>query len=184
MDLPTTRSVGKLVLAGLLVGAALTALTSVVSHHHGDALTWLGTVATVCALVVAIGIYAVQRRDQDIARQELLDRLDAQDQLLGDLAQQEPAQPGDDDLSDTQRGEVERIYGPDSIAATWKTAAARGREPRLVRLQDGRIVLVYDAGRDGRTVVRPLNRDSVRRARGEGAERRRSRGSRTLDSNP
>jgi len=189
MDMATTRSVGKLVLAGLLVGAALTTVASLLSRHHGDALTWLGTVATVGALVVAIGIYAVQRRDQDLARQELLDRLDAQDQLLNDLAQQEPAQTGDDDLSDTQRREVERVYGPDSVAATWRTAAGRGsghdREPRLVRLEDGRVAIVYD-GRDGRTVVRPLNPEHARRAasRLEAAERRRGRRDRSTGSDP
>ncbi|MFZ0385330.1 MAG: hypothetical protein WAL22_06695 [Solirubrobacteraceae bacterium] len=63
-----------LVLFGLLLGAVLTGIAGALPGSHGlDVLTWLGTVSTVAASVVAVGIYRVQQTQSDVAHQELLD---------------------------------------------------------------------------------------------------------------
>jgi uncharacterized protein with ACT and thioredoxin-like domain len=72
------RRVALLVLFGLLLGAVLTGIAGALPGSHGlDALTWLGTVSTVAALVVAVGVYRVQQTQSDVAHQELLDALTA-----------------------------------------------------------------------------------------------------------
>jgi hypothetical protein len=127
-------------------------------------LTWLGTVATVAALLVALGIYRLQYREQDEAHTELLDRLDGQDELLQPFAErEEPAPVADGDvapptpdleaLTPAQREAIESEYGEGSIAAAWKTGFGRGNRARLVRLNDRRIVSVNSGGRAGGTYV-------------------------------
>ena len=136
-----------------------------------NALTWLGTVATVAALIVAVGIYRVQRRDQNRAHGELLGAIRAQDQILADFAQQvepedaattegEGAPVDDNTLTPEQRAKVEEVYGEGSIAAAWRTGAGRGNRPRLVRLTNGKIVSVYSGGRSGGTYVHELRHDA------------------------
>jgi hypothetical protein len=81
------RRVVFLVLFGLLLGALLTGIAGALPGSQDlNALTWLATVATVAALVVAVGIYQVQQSQSDLAHQELLDALKAQDEILQDLA--------------------------------------------------------------------------------------------------
>ena len=80
-----------LVAGGLLLGALLTgAVGALPGSQDLNALSWLGTVATVAALVVAVGIYRVQQTQSDAAHQELLDALKAQDEILNDLADAGP----------------------------------------------------------------------------------------------
>ena len=93
------RRVVFLVLFGVLLGALLTGIAGALpGSRDPDALTWLGTVATVAALVVAVGIYRVQQTQSDVAHQELLDALKAQDEIL-------------QDLTDTRYDAVERAGG-------------------------------------------------------------------------
>ncbi len=94
------RRVVLLVLSGLVLGALLTGLAGALPGSQDlNALTWLGTVATVAALVVAVGIYRVQQSQSDLAHQELLDALKAQDGILQDLADAtgSPEDPTTDD---------------------------------------------------------------------------------------
>ncbi len=161
------RSVVVLVLIAVVVGALLTGAAGAAPGSQGlNSLTWLGTTATVAALIVAIGIYRVQRRDQDVAHQELLEAVRASDQLIADLAAQvQPQQPtqsateddalpaDDDALTAAQRAKVEEVFGEGSIDAAWKTGTGRGNRPRLVRLKDGRLVSVYSGGRSGGTYL-------------------------------
>src|SRR4051794_19135870 len=96
------RRVVLLVIAALGAAAILTGLAGSARGSQGlNELTWLGTVASVAALIVAIGIYRVQNEHQGAAQSELLDRLDAQDELLADFArvtapEVPQAEPGED----------------------------------------------------------------------------------------
>src|SRR6202044_2681759 len=121
------RRVVLLVLFGVLLGVLLTGIAGTLPGSHGlDALTWLGTVSTVAALVVAVGIYRVQQTQSDVAHQELLDALKAQDEIQQDLtdttsSSQAPASTKDDDaLTVAQREAVEAQYGDGSIDAAWE----------------------------------------------------------------
>lgn len=136
------------------IGVLLTAIAGARPGSQGlNPLTCLGTVATIAAFPVALGIYR-QNRQQDDAHAELLDRLDGQDELLKSFAEhEEPAAVADgevaapasglESLTPAQRDAIESKYGEGSTAAAWKTDAGRGNRARLVRLNDGRIVSVY-----------------------------------------
>jgi hypothetical protein len=148
------RRVVLLVLFGLLLGSLLTGIAATLPGSHDlNALTWLGTVSTVAALVVAVGIFRVQQTQSDVAHQELLDALKAQDEILQDLTDTTPpsappAPPKDDDaLTDAQRRAVETQYGDRSIEAAWEVGHGRGNRPRLVRLVDGTLLTVFNDGR-------------------------------------
>ena len=71
----TIRGVQRVVLLvvfGLLLGAVLTGIAGALPGSHDvNALTWLGSVSTVAALVVAVGIYRVQQTQSDVARSRL-----------------------------------------------------------------------------------------------------------------
>ncbi len=168
-----------LVLFGLLLGAALTGIAGALpGSHEPDALTWLGSVSTVAALVVAVGIYRVQQTQSDAAHQELLDALKAQDEILQDLTDTTPASetpvPANQGkaLSDAQRAALEPLYGDRAIDAEWEREPGRGNRPGLVRFTDGTLVLVFTDGR-GRVRVREVD---SRRRRGGPARARRGRG--------
>lgn len=174
------RRVVLLVLFGVLLGALLTGVAGALPGSPDlDALTWLGTVATVAALVVAVGIYRVQQTQSDVAHQELLDALKAQDEILQDLTDTAPASESpapakeDDALTGAQREAVEAQYGDRSIDAAWKLGAGRGDRPRLVRLDDGTLVTVFSGGRGGVVRVREVK---PRRERSRPSRDRRSRG--------
>jgi hypothetical protein len=91
-------------------------------------------------LVVAVGIHRVQQTQSDVAHQELLDALKAQDEILQDLTDTAPPTETpapakqDDALTDAQREAVEAQFGDGSIAAAWEVGSGRGNRPRLVRL--------------------------------------------------
>ena len=169
-----------LVLSGLLLGAVLTGIAGALPGSHDvNALTWLGSVSTVAALVVAVGIYRVQQTQSDVAHQELLDALKAQDEILQDLTDmtppsESPALASEDDvLSSAQREAVEARYGDRSIGAAWELGAGRGNRPRLVRLEDGTLVTVFSGDRSGGVRVREVK---PRRERSRPSRDRRPRG--------
>jgi hypothetical protein len=150
------RRVVVLVLSGLLLGVLLTGVAGALPGSQDlNALTWLATVSTVAALVVAVRIYRVQQAQSDVAHQELLDALKAQDEILQDLADTTPPSVSpalgkeDDALTAAQREAVEAQYGDRSIDAAWKLGGGRGNRPRLVRLEDGTLVTVFSRGRGG-----------------------------------
>jgi hypothetical protein len=175
-----------LVLFGLLLGAALTGIAGALpGSHEPDALTWLGSVSTVAALVVAVGIFRVQQTQSDAAHQELLDALKAQDEILQDLTDTTPASEPpesapapapaktDDPLINAQREAVEAEYGDRAIGADWEVRPGRGGDrARAVRLVDGTLLAVYRDGR-GRMHVREVK---SRRERGRPPRDRRPRG--------
>jgi hypothetical protein len=178
------RRVVLLVVSGLLLGAALTGGAGALPGSQDlNALTWLGTVSTVAALVVAVGIYRVQQAQSDVAHQELLDALKAQDEILENLADTSPppsetpastpapATP-EDGLTDAQRAAVRARYGDRSITG-WRFGGRRGDPSRLVRLDDGTLVSVFT---DGRGEVR------VREVGPRGDRRRPNRDPRTKGS--
>jgi len=174
------RRVVLLVLSGLLLGALLTGIAGALPGSQDlNALTWLGTVSTVAALVVAVGIYRVQQTQSDVAHQELLDALKAQDEILQDLADttpptESPAPAKEDDaLTRAQREAVEARYGDRSIDAAWELGAGRGNRPRLVRLDDGTLVTVFSGGRGGGVRVHEVK---PRRERSRPPRDRQSRG--------
>jgi hypothetical protein len=101
------RRVVFLVMFGLLLGALLTGLAGALPGSQDlNALTWLATVATVAALVVAVGIYQVQQSQSDVAHQELLDALKAQDEILQDLA--DATAPGESQEPDSPTESADR----------------------------------------------------------------------------
>jgi hypothetical protein len=184
------RRVVFLVLFGVLLGALLTGIAGALpGSHDPDALTWLGTVATVAALVVAVGIYRVQQQQNDVAHQELLEALKAQDEILQDLADatspsESPASapapagvpaPADvpapvrdaDALTPAQREAVQAQYGDRSIDTVLKVGPGRGNGPRLVQLDDGTLLTVFTDGRGGRVRVHQVRprRDGSRQPR-------------------
>src|ERR1700761_46187 len=113
-----------LLAAAIAPGAALTGIVAAVGSEHLTALDWLGTTATVAAVVIAVGIYRLQERSGNEAHQELMEQLEAQGELLNDYAERAaekdeapalaPAQ--DDPLTASQRTSVEEAFGKDSIA--------------------------------------------------------------------
>jgi hypothetical protein len=165
-----------LLAAAVAAGAVLTALADLVSGgDHLSAIEWLGTTVGVAALVVAVGIYRLQERSGNEAHAELMDQLEAQNELLNDFAKREaeaaeeqksPEPPQSPEvLTDDQRAEIESRFGPDSIASAIDPRRGRNRGGALlVRLHDGRLVSVYD--KHGRTYVREVGR------RGEDPRRR------------
>jgi hypothetical protein len=151
-----------LLVAALATGAVLTAIADVIPGSEKlSAVEWLGTTVGVAALVVAVGIYRLQERSGNEAHAELMDQLEAQNELLGEFAKR-AADKGEeqaeepDSLTSDQRNSIEDRFGKDSIAAAIDPGRGRGgrRGARLVRLHDGRLVSVYD--RRGRTQVREI----------------------------
>jgi len=187
------RRVVLLVVSGLLLGAVLTGLAGALPGSQDlNALTWLGTVSTVAALVVAVGIYRVQQEQSDVAHQELLDALKAQDEILQDLtdtaqpttdtaqpttdtaqptASPAPVTEEDDSLTAAQREAVREQFGDRSIDAVRTLGPHRGDGPRLVRLDDGTLVTVFSGGRGDQVRVREVK---PRRGRTRPGERRRT----------
>jgi hypothetical protein len=107
----------------------------------------------------------VQQTQSDVAHQELLDALKAQDEILQDLAdtpppsETPPPAPAqeDDVLTDAQRKAVEAQYGDRSIEEVREVGRpGRRNRPRLVRLVDGTLLTVYIDGR-GRVGVREVD---------------------------
>jgi hypothetical protein len=169
-----------LVLFGLVLGAALTGIAGALpGSHEPDALTWVGSVSTVAALVVAVGIFRVQQTQSDVAHQELLDALKAQDEILQDLTDttpaSEPSAPAKEDVArtDVRREAVEEQYGDRAIGADWEVRPDRGGDgPRVVRLVDGTLLTVF-IDRRGDVRVREVK---SRRERGRPPRDRRPRG--------
>jgi hypothetical protein len=157
-----------LLVGAVASGAVLTAIADLLSGgDHLSAIEWLGTTVGVAALVVAVGIYRLQERSGNEAHAELMDQLEAQNEILNDFAKREaeqaeeqkaPAPPEPKEaLTDDQRAEIEARFGPDSIASAIDPRRGRGRGGALlVRLHDGRLVSVYD--KRGRTYVREVGR--------------------------
>lgn len=156
-----------LLIAALAAGAVLTAIADLISGGEKlSAVEWLGTTVGVGALVVAVGIYRLQERSGNEAHAELMDQLEAQNEILNDFAKREaeaaeeqkaPQAPqADEALTAEQRAEIEARFGGDSIAATIDPGRGRGARggARLVRLQDGRLISVYS--RRGQTHVREI----------------------------
>lgn len=155
-------SIVALVALGIAVGLICTGLAGVFRGSQGlNALTWLGTTATVAALIVAIGIYQLQRQAQSADNALLHGRLDAQDELIAELANTYPPASAaeieaQNPLTETQRKAVEDKYGDGSIASAWLQGHGKGNRARLVRLKDGKLVTVYSGGRAGGTYVREV----------------------------
>jgi hypothetical protein len=151
-----------LLVGAIALGAVLTALADLISGgDHLSAVEWLGTTVGVAALVIAVGIYRLQERTGNEAHAELMDQLEAQNELLNDFAkravEKDETQPEPDTLTPDQRAEIEARFGRDSIASAIDPGRGRGgrnRGARLVRLHDGRLVSVYD--RRGQTHVREV----------------------------
>jgi hypothetical protein len=152
-----------LLAAAIAIGAALTGIVGAVGSEHLTALDWLGTTATVAAVVIAVGIYRLQERSGSEAHQELMEQLEAQGELLNDYAERaadkgKEAVPDQlDALTSTQRTSIEDAFGKDSIADALDPGrrGRGGRGARLVRLHDGRLVSVYD--RHGQIHVREVS---------------------------
>jgi hypothetical protein len=154
-----------LLAAALATGAVLTAIADLIPGSENlSAVEWLGTTAGVAALVVAVGIYRLQEKSGNQAHAELMDQLEAQNELLNDFAKRAAEkdetldESGSSSLTAEQRAEIESRFGADSIAAAIDPGRGRGARgnARLVRLADGRLVSVYT--RRGRTVVREVAR--------------------------
>jgi hypothetical protein len=152
-----------LLAAAVATGAVLTAIADVIPGSPKlSAVEWLGTTVGVAALVVAVGIYRLQERSGNEAHAELMDQLEAQNELLNDYAKRaadkDEEQDDADSLTKDQRTSIEDQFGEDSISAAIDPGRGRGsrgnRGARLVRLRDGRLVSVYE--RHGRTVVREV----------------------------
>ncbi len=150
--------------AALVAGAIVTALADLIPGSEKlSAVGWLGTTAGVAALIVAVMIYRLQERSGSEAHAELMDQLEAQNELLNDYAkraaesgEEQKAQDARDSLSSEQRAEIESQFGQDSISTAidpGRGRAGRGNA-RLVRLNDGRLISVYD--KRGRSYVREI----------------------------
>jgi hypothetical protein len=165
-----------LLVGAIAIGAALTGIVGVVASDDLTALEWLGTTATVAAVVIAVGIYRLQEHSGSEAHQEMMEQLEAQGELLNEFAERAVAKEeerveseGDPDiLSPGQRAEIEERFGEDSISKAIDPGRGRGRgnRPRLVRLRDGRLVSVYE--RNGQTQLREIGPRERVRARGGG----------------
>jgi hypothetical protein len=161
-----------LLAAALATGVVLTAIADLISGSEKlSAVEWLGGTVGVAALVVAVGIYRLQERSGNEAHSELMDQLEAQNELLNEFAKraadkdEEHSEP--DALTVDQRGEIEDRFGKDSIASAIDPGRGRGRRAPgalLVRLQDGRLVSVYD--RRGHVQVREIGEGRGRRGLG------------------
>lgn len=145
----------------IATGVGLTAIADVIPGSSKlSAVDWLGTTMGVAALVVAVGIYRLQEKSGSEAHAELMDQLEAQNELLNDYAKraadkdEEQEEPGS--LTKDQRAEIESRFGENSIAAAVDPGRGNSRGTRLVRLRDGRLVSIYD--RRGRTYVREIGR--------------------------
>jgi hypothetical protein len=148
-----------LLFGAIVTGATLTAIATVIPGSPNlSAVDWLGTTATVAALVVAVMIYRLQEKSSSEAHAEMMDQLEVQNELLNQFAKRaadksdEQAEP--DSLTKDQRTSIEDQFGPESISAAIDPGRGRGGRARLVRLRDGRLVSVYD--RRGRTYVREV----------------------------
>jgi hypothetical protein len=161
-----------LLIAALATGVVLTAIADVIPGSEKlSAVEWLGATVGVAALVVAVGIYRLQERSGNEAHAELMDQLEAQNELLGEFAQRADAkdeeQTEPDALTVDQRSEIENRFGKGSIAAAIDPGRGRGgRAPNalLVRLHDGRLISVYD--RRGHVQVREIGEGRGPRRRG------------------
>jgi hypothetical protein len=162
-----------LLLAALVTGAALTAIADLIPGSPKlSAIDWLGATVGVAALFVAVGIYRLQEKSGNEAHAELMDQLEAQNELLNEFAkrsaEKNEASEESGALTTEQRDEVEARFGADSIASAidpGRGRGGRGRGALLVRLNDGRLVSVYD--RRGKIYVREIG-DSRGRGRGFG----------------
>jgi hypothetical protein len=150
-----------LLVGAVALGAALTGIVGALGSGELTALDWLATTATIAALVVAVGIYRLQEKASTEAHTELMDQLEAQNELLNEFAKRAIAKAEEQgelhSLTADQRAEIEDRFGKDSISAAidpGRGRGGRGNRPRLVRLRDGRLVSVYD--RRGRTQVREI----------------------------
>jgi hypothetical protein len=157
-----------LLVAAIATGAVLTAIADLIPGSSKlSAVDWLGATVGVAALVVTVGIYRLQERSGSEAHAELMDQLEAQNELLGEFAKRAvdkdegPSTP--DTLTEDQRTEIEDRFGKDSIAAAIDPARGRGVRgaARLVRLNDGRLISVYN--RRGQTQVREIGEGALRR---------------------
>jgi hypothetical protein len=162
-----------LLAAAVAAGAALTGIAGAIGAEHLTPLDWLGTTVGVAALVITVGIYRLQERSGSEAHAELMDQLEAQNELLNEFAKRaaskDEEQPEPDSLTADQRAEIEARFGLDSIAAAIDPGRGRGARggARLVRLNDGRLVSVFD--RRGKTYVREIGTGAPRRERSRGA---------------
>jgi hypothetical protein len=156
-----------LLAAAIALGAVLTAIADLIPGSPKlSAVEWLGATAGIAALVVAVGIYRLQERSGNEAHAELMDQLEAQNEMLNDFAKRAAERDEGDakeepsSLSAEQRAEIESRFGADSIAeaidpgARGRGRGGRGPGARLVRLNDGRLVSVYE--RRGQTYVREI----------------------------
>jgi hypothetical protein len=166
-----------LLVGAIALGAVLTALADLVSGgDHLSAIEWLGTTVGVAALVIAVGIYRLQERSGNEAHAELMDQLEAQNELLNDFAKRDEADETNlptlsesksnrletalsEALTDDQRARIEDEFGADSIESAFDPGRGRGKRgrARLVRLRDGRLVSVYEDPRRGRVSVREID---------------------------
>jgi hypothetical protein len=157
--------------AALATGAALTAIADLIPGSPTlTAVDWLAGTVGVAALFVAVGIYRLQEKSGSEAHAELMDQLEAQNELLNDFAkraaEKDEAPEESSSLTSEQRAEIEARFGADSIASAIDPGhgrGGRGRGALLVRLNDGRLISVYD--RRGRVYVREIpDRRPFRRA--------------------
>jgi hypothetical protein len=163
-----------LLAAAVALGAILTGIADLISGGEKlSAIEWLGTTVGVAALVIAVGIYRLQERSGNEAHSELMDQLEAQNELLSDFAkraaEKDEAPEESSSLTTDQRAEIEARFGKDSIASAidpGRGRGGRGRGALLVRLNDGRLVSVYD--RRGRVFVREVGRPGDPSRRGSG----------------
>ena len=83
----------------------LTAIADLVSGSEADsAVEWLGTTSVgVAALVIAVGIYRLQERSGSKPHAELMDQLEAQNELLNDFAKR---------AAERDEGEEQRSRAP------------------------------------------------------------------------
>ena len=137
--------------------------------HSGSPSATVG----VAALFVAVGIYRLQKHTGNEAHAELMDQLEAQNELLNEFAKRaadkDEAPEQSDALTTDQRAEIEARFGKDSIASAidpGRGRGGRGRGALLVRLNDGRLVSVYD--RRGHVYVREVGRPGEPSRRGPG----------------
>jgi hypothetical protein len=161
-----------LLVGAIVIGAALTGIVDALGAGGLSALDWLGTTATIAAVVIAVGIYRLQEKSSNEAHTELMDQLEAQNELLNEFAKRAVAKDEEreepDTLTEAQRAEIEDRFGKDSISGAidpGRGRRGRGRGALLVRLRDGRLVSVYTGGRGGRTYVREIGEGAPRSER-------------------
>lgn len=160
-----------LLATAVVAGLLLTALVEALPGDAGlSAAGWLGTVATLAALWMAVGIYRLQESSTGRSHQQLLEELEAQAELIAGLAPAPappaatvpPAPPGPSPLTDEQVGEIEAQYGSGVIAGAWDPGSGKkGNRARLVLLNDGSLLTVYTGGRVGGTYIREIAPNQV-----------------------